>query len=168
MWLTLYGIIVGIIAFAFRKLDNRKVGTIFLILCLAIQITDMTVIFKRFSYYKTEMEYTSPLKSNRWEELGTIYDEICFVPEVPDFNEYMDNYYAFAIYAVKHDMNMSSFIIARLDFDRMKEYTEKQTEKLAHGKPDENKLYVVTNNFAYVSDNIITEELDGYMICYAR
>ena len=168
MWLTLYGIIVGIIAFAFRKLDNRKVGTIFLILCLAIQITDMTVIFKRFSYYKTEMEYTSPLKSNRWEELGTIYDEICFVPEVPDFNEYMDNYYAFAIYAVKHDMNMSSFIIARLDFDRMKEYTEKQAEKLAHGKPDENKLYVVTNNFAYVSDNIITEEFDGYMICHAR
>ena len=50
----------------------------------------------------------------------------------------------------------------------MKEYTEKQAEKLAYGKPDENKLYVVTNNFAYVSDNIITEELDGYMICHAR
>lgn len=167
IWLTFYGIIVGIIAFAFRKLDNRKVGTIFLILCLAIQLIDMTPIFKRFSYYKTEMKYTSPFKDSRWEELGTIYDEICFVPKVPDFNDYMDNYYAFAIYAVKHNMNMSSFIIARLDFDKMTEYTENQSEKLAQGKPEKDKLYIITNNFEYASDNIINEELDGYVVCHS-
>ena len=165
-WISMYLLYILFIFVIIRK-NKKKAAIIILGLCMCVQLSDFSNIFKfKNSYFTTHMESKQNLKDEAWEELANGKEHIVFLPLPENYLVYADMYYSFANYASNHDMTMSSFYIARASYDFLYYYADEQLKLVEDGTPEKNTIYVFMDPTYTVPDNDALEiyELDGYTV----
>ena len=56
-------------------------------------------------------------------------------------------FFNIAGYAIKNDIELSSFYLARCDFDKLKNYADEQLSLLEQGKGDSDTLYIFLGDY---------------------
>ncbi|MBQ8927561.1 MAG: hypothetical protein IJ055_04700 [Oscillospiraceae bacterium] len=167
IWLAYYPIMTWILS-GIGRLPHKKAAAGLAVIVLLLQMTDLS------GYIRTkrvgEMHYQSGLSDPRWEEICADADEFLFVPISPDYLTQWMLYYEFANYAADHDMTLSSFSAARMDFERIHSYAEEELARFVSGQNTKREIVV------FLSDGDLPEEneffelltLDGYTIAVSR
>ena len=119
-----------------------------------IQIADLYPLMRaKHSLYTQEVEYTSPLYSEKWQEILKGVSEIRFVPLPLDHKIRYEQYLTIGAYASENNIKLSSFYCARESYEDMAEYAEKSLLELENGGGQEDVLYVFFDNTRIPKDN---------------
>ncbi len=171
IWPIMYFVFAYAIICVFKYSKHRY---LILILCLIIQVLDLTPLYRLSANYVDNMErMTTSLENTAWNEL-TGKKEIYFMYD-PIGNGDMHSTMALGKYAVDNDMVMNDFYTARKDSSLILKQREQEKKKLCEGKADANKIYIFdqlpieylsgrTGLKIYYIDNIIlgvTDEIDA-------
>lgn len=150
---------------------NVKCTAIILAVAIPLQFMDLnkhiTIHHNKYAQITT---YTSRLSSEKWDKYTKGTDSIIFL-NMPDARgRYTKLYYNFALLAIEKNMSISSFYVVRVDYNKLKEYSEAEYENLINGSGKKNALYVFYNKEDYIlaSENCGNDvefcEIDGYYI----
>lgn len=159
-WVGMYLIFTAVL-YILSRIGNKKLMIAALTVCVALQFTDMGSQLYSKRWYKEKQTYVSPLSDPRWEQLAEGCDKLVSLPyDQPEVISY-----AFGIFAMKHDMTISHFHVARPPLDDIINQYYGNIEKIRSGNADPTALYV------FLSDEHIPEaeglkvyELDGYYV----
>ena len=142
IWIADYMFITASLA-CLSRTDRKKIVSITLAACAVFQIADLWEytrgINKKFS---PEKEHSPFLSGDAIDTAAESADNIVFLPIETDYLNNMEIYFSFAEYAYDHGMTMSSFYLARSDYDSIKDYADQQGDDLLSGKGDDDALYV--------------------------
>ena len=150
---------------------NKKTAIAAAALCFLIQgmdIRDWCRILH--SQYAEPPAYEYALKDKKWDELTKDTKEIIFLPMKDAYGLYMQMYFDFAQMAAEKHMALSSFYLARMDLDSVKEYAEKEYQQLKDGKGRKDVLYVFFDKEDAVkeTDNVKVYDIDGYKVAKVK
>lgn len=174
MWPIMYLIFVGVIGYIFK---NYKHKYIILIICLGIQIADLSLVCEQSSsriYALSNSEYR--LKDELWKRLSD-KEEIYFMYD-PVGGGPMDVTMPLGKYAADNDMVMNDFYTSRKDSTPINAERQLEQRKILEGVVDDEKIYIFsslpmdyllydTGLNIYILDDIligVTDELDANRI----
>jgi len=169
IWLA--GILLTTAALAGVSKLGKKTAIIAAVLCIAVQALDLRDWYSaQHDQFAFQPEYEFALKDEKWDELTADSDEIIFLPMAERYGLYMDMYFDFAQLAEKKHMSLSSFYLARLDFDAVSQYAQKEYTALKNGKGRKDVLYVFFNKEEAVpeTDSVSVYEIDGYTVAKVK
>lgn len=148
IWVTDY-LIFTIVLAAFAKIDRPKAMIFAVMLCLSVQLLDLRdFAADKHKNFACRTEYISPLKDSFWnDEAIKSKSKIVFLQISEDFSNEMNLYFNIAGYAIKNDMELSSFYLARCDFDKLKNYADEQLSLLEQGKGNSDTLYIFLGDY---------------------
>ena len=165
VWLS--GLLVITISFYIAsKIDGKKAAAI-AVLCLAVQTADT---YKWFIHLHNMYGKLRPLKTNivteHWDELTENANEIIFLPLPENYLGYGGMYFNFAKLASEKNMKLSSFYVARGNYDILAEYASEQYELLKSGDGREDAIYVFFNEDDIPKNvsNVKVYNIDGYTV----
>lgn len=159
-WIGMY-IVYTAVLYCFSHIKEKKRMMAALAACVALQYTDMSSQIYSRRWYKEDQVYVSPLTDPRWEQLAEGCDTICTLPyDQPEFISY-----AFGIFAMKHDMTVSHFHVARPPLDDIINQYYANIEKISSGNADPTALYVFLSE-EYIPDveGLKVYALDDYYV----
>lgn len=164
MWVNVY-LIYTLVFYGMSKLNAKKIlPPLFAVFFCAIQIHDGHRILRgRYQSYTKEHTYSSPLKDPRWEDAMEGVNEIVFLPLPSDYLTYFDIYFPLGVYASEHDLTLSSFYVARANYDSLAAYAQSAYDALCNGNGETDVLYVFFNEeeIPESSENLTIYNLDG-------
>ncbi|MDD6279080.1 MAG: DUF6311 domain-containing protein [Oscillospiraceae bacterium] len=167
IWVSDYILFTAFLAII-SKLDGKKTVCFAAFLCLGIQLLDLRDWFTNLhtAFASDKINYQSPVQSEKMDELSDGADEFIFLPLPRNYLEYRDMYYAFAEYACDNDMELSSFYLARADYDILAEYAREQLELLSSGNGRDDAVYVFmdTDSVPQNINGIEIYEIGGYTL----
>jgi len=145
---------------------GKHAGLIAIIMCMCVQVLDLRPWRNNlYNHYSVKMNYSCTLSNEKWNEIADGADEIIFTPLPPNYLVYHQLYFDFAQLAENNDMALSSFYLARADYNILAEYAAEQYEDLKNGNGRDDALYVFFNK-EDVPQNVSgleVYELDGYI-----
>lgn len=163
IWICDY-LIYTVIFVVLSKINWKKISCIIVLAVSVIQMADLSKMIQKEnkSYYK-KTEYTSPLYSEKWQEILNGISEIRYVPLPIDHRINYDQYMLLGVYASENNIKMSSFYCARENYEAMAEYSESALLELENGNGQENVLYVFfdENRIPKNVENLEIYEMNG-------
>ena len=169
IWLP--GILLTTAALAGISRLGKRAAVVTAVLCVAVQVLDMRDWHSdQRKMFAKQPDYTFALRDEKWDELTENTDEIVFLPMKTQYGLYMDMYFDFAQLAVKKDMRLSSFYLARLDLDAVSEYSIREYNALKSGSGRKNVLYVFFDEADAVpeTDTLGVYHIDGYTVAKVK
>ena len=169
IWLA--GILLTTAALAGVAKLGKKAAVIAAVLCVAVQALDMREWYSaQHDKFAAQPEYEFALKDEKWDRLTEDTSEIIFLPMSEGYGLYMNMYFDFAQLAEKKNMRLSSFYLARLDFDAVSQYAQREYNALKAGKGRKDVLYVFFNREDAVTqtDSVSVYEIDGYTVAKVK
>ena len=169
IWLP--GILVTTAALAGISRLGKRAAVIAAVICVTIQVLDMREWHsEQHDIFAKQPDYEFALKDEKWDELTENTDEIVFLPMKEQYGLYMYMYFDFAQLALEKDMSLSSFYLARLDYDAVAEYSMKEYAALKNGNGRENVLYVFFDETDAVpaTDTLGVYNIDGYTVAKVK
>ena len=161
-FLIIFALIVNVV-------DLNKISNLF-----TLKTGDINVNYKKvysgpqhISQYKYwEMQWKSPLKSEKWDNFAKIYNKINYVYP----KNRPDNYFILAIYAAKNKMSINFGSFSRVKKQKIKEEKAKLKSIVEKNVYDENTLYYFNKKTDWIiaknnkRDGDLIEVVDGFMI----
>ena len=169
IWLP--GILLTTAALAGVSKLGKRSAVIAAVFCVAVQFLDMRDWHsEQRKMFAKQPDYEFALKDEKWDELTENTDEIVFLPMKEQYGLYMDMYFDFAQLAVKKDMRLSSFYLARLDYDAVAEYSMKEYSALKNGSGRQDILYVFFDEADVLpeTDTLSIYRIDGYSVAKVK
>ena len=169
IWVS--GVIVMTSAMAVISKIPRKSALAAIGLCFLIQGLDIRDWCRGLhKQYSTPPAYEYALKDEKWEELTENTKEIIFLPMKDAYGLYMQMYFDFAQMAAKKDMSLSSFYLARMDLESVRNYAQEQYDMLKAGNGRSDVLYVFFDKEDAVEETDKTKvyEIDGYTVAKVK
>lgn len=167
IWVADFIIYTAVLA-VFAKVDRKKTALLTVSLCTAMQCLDLRDWFRDVRELFTEPEYVYEcrIESEEWDKLTDGKSEIVFTPLPPNYLTYMTMYYEFAEMACEKGANLSSFYLARADYERLRKYAQEQLDELnaQNGRDDVLYVFMDKENVPEDGDYIDVYELDGYTV----
>lgn len=125
-----------------NKLDRHSAAAAVTI-CVWLNIMDLR-------NYQSELnkQYNVPndnyisISREEWDKASKDADEVIFLPLPQDYKTYMSLYFETAALASEDKIKLSSFYLARSDYDVLAEYADEQYRLLTSGKGRSDALYV--------------------------
>ena len=165
------GVLIMTAAMALVSKLNRKTAIVTVALCFLIQGLDIRDFCRGLhKQYSQPPAYEYALKDEKWEELTKDTKEIIFLPMKDAYGLYMQMYFDFAQMAAKKDMSLSSFYLARMDLESVRNYAQEQYDMLKAGNGRSDVLYVFFDKEDAVkeTDNTKVYEIDGYTVAKVK
>jgi hypothetical protein len=165
IWLA--GLLVITAGLAGLSKLGKRAAVIAAVLCIAVQALDLRDWCSgQHDRFAGDIGYEFALTDERWDELTEGADEIIFLPMPEDYGRYMQMYFDFAQLAEDKDMSLSSFYLARLDFDAVSQYAQKEYTSLKNGTGRSDVLYVFykPEDAPPESDTLNVCQIDGYTV----
>ncbi len=165
IWIPFY-IILAVLLSCVANMSKTTATALFTALCVTIQAIDLSPMIKsRINFFYGKNRYETPLKSEKWDELGKESKHIMFC--TPLWNLYVnpDYAYTFAEYADRYDMTLNGTYFSRDLSDKVNEATFSRLNALAAGeKFNDFTLYVFPDGMPENVYNLDIFEVDGYWI----
>lgn len=139
IWVADYMLVTAFIA-VISRIEKKQAAALLLSVCAIVQAADLSDVAKSHNEKFSRKVDHEPVITG--EIPGNEPDSIVFLPIDVDYLENMELYFAFSEYAYDHDMSMSSFYLARSDYDSVKAYADDRLDELMKGSGSENILYV--------------------------
>lgn len=146
---------------------GKKAGTAAIMLCLMIQVVDIKPWRNSlYNHYSVEMVYTDTIEGEKWDEIADGATEIIFSPLPTSYLTQWRLYYNFALFADKKNMTLSSFYLARADYQTLADYAALQYGRLCIGQGREDVLYVFfkADEVPKNVEGLKVYQLDGYVV----
>ena len=169
VWLA--GLLVITAGLAGLSKLGKHAAVVAAVLCIVVQALDMRDWYSgQHDRFAVQPEYEFALKGEKWDELTEGADEIVFLPMPEDYGRYMQLYFDFAQLAEKKDMRLSSFYLARLDFDAVSQYAQKEYTSLKNGNGRDDVLYVFFKKEDAVTEtgSVSVYDIDGYTVAKVK
>ena len=150
---------------------NPQTAIIAIALCFAVQGLDMRDWCQDIhSEYNNDSVTRAALSRSEWNEVTDGAEEIIFLPLPPNYAAYMQLYFDFAQLALRKDMNLSSFYLARSDYGQISAYAQEQYDMLCSGKGRKEAIYVFFDESEVPQDvdNIKVYNIDGYTVAKVK
>ena len=152
------------------KQDAKRIASILIALCLIVQSYDLHLWIK---HKKKRLERGSvcveQLRDKRWDTLFSEADEIVFAPLPRDFVVYRKLYFVFAEAALKYDLPISSFSMARTDYETLRDYADDKLSELYNGTAgDELFVFFRKEDVPEKSSDYEIFAMDGYYAARKR
>ena len=158
MFIPVFYAILIFIFYVNIRFYKEKTTQIILILCFALQVTDLSPgwkIVRENMYLNKILPYSaSPLTDHFWSQVPRIYESILIIPSDknlnPDFmGRFLDkSWRIFGRYAAENQLRTNSVYLARFDEKRYLEYRKKLIKASLHGKFDSNSIYIIDDEIA--------------------
>jgi len=170
-WITMYIIITLALVLLMKQMHNKMTSTAMIALVMLIQLADFDPEISRVRQEFALIYRTEILVDAKWNELGEKYEHIVFTPLPTDYQANTREYYTFGQYAYENGMDLSSFIIARANYDVMRRSADKAMDDIHNGTADPSTLYIFFNTEE--SDipelnGFKCETVDGFVIGYVE
>ena len=152
------------------RLGKRSAAAV-LALCVGFQVLDLRKwCSAQHDIFAGDADYEYALSSPEWDELTEGADEIIFLPMETEYGLYTQMYFDFAQLALKKDMKLSSFYLARLDFDAVSAYSVHEYNSLKSGAGRRDALYVFfkPEQAPPESDSLGVYSIDGYTVAKVK
>ena len=157
VWICDY-MIYTVVFMVLSKINLKKLSCVIVFSIAIIQMADLSNVIKN-KFCDKRIEYTSPLYSEKWQEILDGVTEIRYMPLPPDHKTKHEQYIKLGIYACENDIKMSSFYCARENYDDMAEFSEKSLLELQSGGGQNDVLYIFFDESCIPADN---EKLEIY------
>lgn len=159
-WVGDYLIFTAVM-YGLSQIRNKKVMLAALAVCICVQIADQGNSIYSRRWYKEKQTYTARMQDPRWDILAEGCDKFVGLPyDQPAFTAY-----EFGIFAMKHDMTVSHFHVARPPFNEILEQYFSNIEKIRTGNADPTALYVfLSDEFIPEAEGLKVYEIDGYYV----
>lgn len=158
IWPVCYLIIIGTMV-VLAKHKNKRVVTIICVICLTIQIWDLSNSI--YGIHVSDRSFYRKLSSDFWNEaVEEGYDRFVFAE--PVFRTLR-----FADFAIYNHMQLTDFHASRKNNDGIAQYRESVAENLKQGKSNANELYIY-NNYPKIDDKLYIYSADSYFIAAER
>ncbi len=170
IWVLDYLIYFGVF-YLLSRMQPKKTALCLTVFCCGMQIFDLRdTLRSKHEKYADTIVYESPLKDAAWEALADGAEEILFLPLPKNFIGYRELYMSMGYFAYHHHMRMSSFYIARSDYDSMAAYAQQAYEALCAGEVREDVLYVFLNagDAPQETEALTVCTLDGITVARAK
>lgn len=165
------GVLIMTAAMALVSKLNRKTAIVTVALCFLIQGLDIRDFCRGLhKQYSQPPAYEYALKDEKWEELTKDTKEIIFLPMKDAYGLYMQMYFDFAQMAAKKHLSLSSFYLARMDLESVRNYAQEQYDQLKAGNGRSDVLYVFFDKEDAVegTGNTKVYEIDGYTVAKVK
>ncbi len=141
-WPVYYLIYLFALGALFRSFRDKaaKIGTAVLSVALVVQVADMAgspLLKTKRAVRSRPVIYQSPLRSPFWADAAARYRHVVFLPPK------IDDYEAFAFYALKYGMTLNTGYFARAPVGRIAGHARRLTDDVKRGVVDEGRLYVI-------------------------
>ena len=169
IWVS--GVLVMTAAMALVSKLNKKTAIVTVALCFLIQGLDIRDFCRGLhKQYSQPPAYEYALKDEKWDELTKDTKEIIFLPMKDAYGLYMQMYFDFAQMAAEKHMGLSSFYLARMDLESVRNYAQEQYDQLKAGNGRSDVLYVFFDKEDAVeeTDNTKVYEIDGYTVAKVK
>lgn len=161
IWVTNYALYTLIFA-AVSKIEFKKAACASLVLCFAVQFVDLRpYTAEQHSRFAVDSVYESPLADEQWEVLAEDATEIVFAPLPSGYLAYRELYMSFAAFAYEHELTLSSFYVARANYENLRAYADAQLAMLENGAGRDDVIYVFFEEEALPEEN---DTLDVYIL----
>lgn len=166
VWIVLYIVYTAVFA-VISKLNRKKTVVFITALCLSVQLLDLRdFLVSKHKYFTETKNYTFELDDELYSEITDGVNEIVFLPLPENFLSYVKLYMNFGEYASRHNMKLSSFYVARADYDSLSGYASGKYEELENNSGDKNILYVFFNkkDVPESNENLHIYDVAGYTV----
>ncbi|MBR4626678.1 MAG: hypothetical protein IKO47_03075 [Ruminococcus sp.] len=150
---------------------GKRAAVIAAVLCIAVQGLDLRKWCSgQHDMFAGDTNYEFALTDEKWDVLTEGADEVIFLPMPEDYGLYMQMYFDFAQLAEDKDMSLSSFYLARLDFDAVSAYSLREYTALKNGGGRSDALYVFfkPEEAPPESDTLRVYNIDGYTVAKVK
>jgi hypothetical protein len=169
-WPVHYFILFSIFTFLIRRV-NLNLLFLFMIIGLTLQLADfhpMYVAFKRIRH--PQKEWSNPLQSKLWTEVGKHYQQIVIVPPQGCTEKAAVSYIPFAYLAANHNMSINSFYLARYNYHASHKYCSQLISDIKNGMIDSDSIYILNKEYLKilkdrVKSPVICATIDGFNVC---
>lgn len=143
MWPICYLIII----FAIKTIINRstlKQAIIFLIICVAIQISDLSgAMFNKHNYYSNEIVYTPKIKLNIWDELSKQkYKHMVFLYDMESISPESNILWDLSNFAVSNNITVNDNYVARKNPEDINKLKSNYIDELKNGNVRDDTIYI--------------------------
>lgn len=168
IWISMYFLMFLIIISLYKLISNKKICLSVISIFLIFQFVDYSSWIKlKHTRYSSKIQYDLPLKDNLWNELGNRCSHIEIVPVSKDYLQQTDFYYTLAIYGLKYNLDLSSFIVARSSYEDYLSHSNEIINQLQSNIPNYDTIYIF-NDTKYIPnvDNFKSVTMDNYIVGY--
>lgn len=142
MALPIYYLIYLGIFYLIVKCYRNLTSIILILICLAIQITDLSKAFNKLRHSCNNVQtYNSPLKSSIWLQAANKYKKIFYT--LPEFDPEKWDWKALVRYAAFNRLSINAGYFARQDAKIFNKNRMALINKLIHGEFDKDAFYIV-------------------------
>ena len=166
MWMIMYCVDLFSI-YLIIKSNKTKAAAIILSICMCMQVIDLfDMMHSLNNVYTTQVTHVSVLQDPIWEELALTCDEIVFLSIPSNYLGYSRMYYDFAEYAVQNNMHLSSFYLARDNYDYISSIASIEENNISSGRAKKTCIYVFIDPQAAITEapNFTLKSVNGYLI----
>jgi hypothetical protein len=159
-WVGDYLIFTAVL-YCLSRIKSKPVMLAALVLCVGLQAADMSSSFYSRRWYKEQHEYHSPLGDPRWELLAKDCDKFVGL----EYDQTPEQIFAFAIYALRHDMTINHFYVARPPMNDIIIQCGETLDVIQEGRADPKALYVFIDRM-YIPkvEGMKIYEIDGLFV----
>lgn len=166
MWMIMYALELFAIGLIIR-LNKTKAVAVILSLCMCVQILDLSDMTRSLNnVYSTEVTHVSVLKDPIWNNLAKTCDEIVFLAIPENYLGFSRLYYDFAEYAVQNNMQLSSFYLARDNYQYISTVAAAEEAAIHSGNARKTCIYVFIDEKLAIMEapNLTVQRIDGYLV----
>ncbi len=157
IWIS--GLVLITVSFYLVSKADIKIAAAIITLCAVIQTADS---YDWYVYLHKVYGEKRPSKitliSEHWDGVTENVNEIIFLPLPLEYLNYTDMYFNFAVLASEKKINLSSFYLARSNYELLSEYADEQYELLKSGKGRNDALYV------FFDENDVPDDVDDLKV----
>ena len=160
-WICDYLIFTAVL-YGLSRIKGKKLMIAALALCVAVQTADLSVTFRSRRWYHEKHEYVSPLGDPRWELLSEGCDKFIAL----EYMQSPEQTFAFAMFALKHDMKLYHFYVARPPMNDIIYQCADSLDAIQEDRADPTALYVFIEE-KYIparAKNLKIYEVDGLYV----
>lgn len=171
-WTVMYFAMLMILSAVIRLFEIKK-ALFVLLICLILQVSDISgYISSRADMFKND-NYISKLNSPAWNNLSQNFDHIVFIANKGSSDYYYLNYYydtktIFDItkYALENNMTINDSYVARRDVDAINSYQASEWQNIINHNANQDTLYLFpTIPFeALQNDYLDLYQIDGFIV----
>ena len=142
MALPIYYLIYLGIFYLIVKCYRYPTSIILILICLAIQITDLSKAINKFKHFCNKLHtYNCPLKSSIWLQAANKYKKIFYT--LPELDPDKWDWRALARYAAFNKLSINAGYFARQNVELFNKKKVALINKLIHGELDKDAFYIV-------------------------
>lgn len=159
-WVCDYLIFTGVL-FILSKINSKKIMVTVLVLCVGIQIADLSKLIESKKYFKETKSYVSPLQDPHWNEFAASAEHLEILPyDIPSQISY-----ALGKYALENGLTMNHFQVARPPIDQIIQHYFDTINLITEGNGNPDSIYVFLDaQYIPEADDLEITEMDGYFV----